>query len=173
LHAKIENVAKSCNITTLETAQNIELHVFWVFRKLLEAVKKVAKVAKTCPSNHTFTTVCKSKSFLLKKKQLYFRKTFVSQMFFEWNDFLFKKIWFSCRKHSLLFRKHSQQNKKKSPHFFRHGQRWSESLFLTPAPVPKKVTPAPAPEFIGNLHSDSCLHSESLKAESILQHEVK
>jgi len=28
LHAKIENVAKSCNITTLETAQNIELHVF-------------------------------------------------------------------------------------------------------------------------------------------------
>ena len=34
LHAKIENVAKSCNITTLETAQNIELHVFWVFRKL-------------------------------------------------------------------------------------------------------------------------------------------
>ena len=30
--------------------------------------------------------------------------------------------------------------------------------FLTPAPVPKKVTPAPdpAPELIGNLHSDSC-----------------
>ena len=45
--------------------------------------------------------------------------------------------------------------------------------FLTPAPVPKKVTPAPAPELIGNLHSDSCLHSESLKAEFILQHEVK
>jgi len=37
---------------------------------------------------------------------------------------------------------------------------------LTPAP--KKVTPAtaPAPELFGNLHSDSCLHSESLKAES-------
>jgi len=47
--------------------------------------------------------------------------------------------------------------------------------FLTPAPVPKKVTlgPAPAPELIGNLHSDSCLHSESLKAESILRHEAK
>jgi len=45
--------------------------------------------------------------------------------------------------------------------------------FLTPALVPKKVTPAPAPELIGNLHSDSCLHSESLKAESILPHEVK
>ena len=43
--------------------------------------------------------------------------------------------------------------------------------FLTPAP--KKVTPAPAPELIGSLHSDSCLHSESLKAESILPHEVK
>jgi len=45
--------------------------------------------------------------------------------------------------------------------------------FLTPAPVPvpKKVTPAP--ELIGNLHSDSCLHSESLKAEPILPHEVK
>jgi len=34
LHAKIKNVANTCNITTLETAQNIELHVFWVFRKL-------------------------------------------------------------------------------------------------------------------------------------------
>ena len=45
--------------------------------------------------------------------------------------------------------------------------------FFTPAPVPKKVTPAPAPELIGNLHSDSCLHSERLKAESILPHEVK
>ena len=52
MHAKIGNVAKSCNIATLETAQNIELHVFWVFRKLLEAVKKVAKVAKTCPSHN-------------------------------------------------------------------------------------------------------------------------
>ena len=49
------------------------------------------------------------------------------------------------------------------------------SLFLTPAPVPKKVTPAsaPAPELIGSLHSDSCLHTESLKADSILPHEVK
>jgi len=48
-------------------------------------------------------------------------------------------------------------------------------FFLTSAPVPKKVTPAPAPapELIGNLHSESCLHSESLKAESILPHEVK
>jgi len=47
--------------------------------------------------------------------------------------------------------------------------------FLTPDPVLKKVTPAPAPvpELIGNLHSDSCLHCESLKAESILPHEVK
>jgi len=47
--------------------------------------------------------------------------------------------------------------------------------FLAPAPVPKKATPAPAPapELIGILHSDSCLHSESLKAESILPHEVK
>ena len=32
---------------------------------------------------------------------------------------------------------------------------------------PKKVIPAPASELIGNLHTDSCLHSESLKAESI------
>ena len=42
-------------------------------------------------------------------------------------------------------------------------QRWSESLFLTPAPVPKKVAsaPAPAPELIVSLHSDSCLHSET------------
>jgi len=47
--------------------------------------------------------------------------------------------------------------------------------FFIPAPVPKKVTPAPtpAPELIGNLHSDSCLNSESLKAESILPHGVK
>jgi len=40
------------------------------------------------------------------------------------------------------------------------------SHFFTPAPIPNKVTPAPAPELIGNLHSDSCLHSKSLKAES-------
>jgi len=52
-------------------------------------------------------------------------------------------------------------------------QRWSESLFLTPAPVPKKVTPAPALELIRNLHFDSCLHSEIMKAECILPHEVK
>jgi len=47
--------------------------------------------------------------------------------------------------------------------------------FLTPAPVPKKVTPDPAPalQLIGNLHSQCCLHSESLKAESILPHEAK
>jgi len=46
---------------------------------------------------------------------------------------------------------------------------------LTPSLVPKKVTPAPVPatELIGNLHSDSCLHSESLIAESILPQEVK
>ena len=37
---------------------------------------------------------------------------------------------------------------------------------MTPAPVPTKVTPAP--ELIGNLHSDSCFTSESLKAESIV-----
>ena len=49
MHAKIENVAKSCNITTLKTAQNIELHVFWVFRKLLEAVKKSCKSCKNLP----------------------------------------------------------------------------------------------------------------------------
>jgi len=47
--------------------------------------------------------------------------------------------------------------------------------FLAPAPLPKKVTPAPAPapELIGNLHSESRLHSKSLKVESILPHEVK
>jgi len=47
--------------------------------------------------------------------------------------------------------------------------------FLTHAPVSKKVTPDPdpAPELIGNLYYDSCLLSESLKAESILPHEVK
>jgi len=28
LHVKIEKVAKSCNIKSLETAQNIELHIF-------------------------------------------------------------------------------------------------------------------------------------------------
>jgi len=44
--------------------------------------------------------------------------------------------------------------------------------FLTPAPVPKNVTPAPALELIGNFHSDICLHSESLKADSILPNEV-
>ena len=45
--------------------------------------------------------------------------------------------------------------------------------FLTPVLTPKKLTLAPAPELIGNLHSDSCLHSKSLKAESILPHKVK
>jgi len=35
--------------------------------------------------------------------------------------------------------------------------------FFDSAPVPNKVTPAPAPELIGSLHSDSCLHSETLK----------
>jgi len=40
------------------------------------------------------------------------------------------------------------------------NQRWSESLLLTSAPVPKKVTPAPAPELI-NLHCDSCIHCET------------
>jgi len=49
LHANIENVAKSYIITTLETAQNIELHVFWVFRKLLEVVKKSCKSCKNLP----------------------------------------------------------------------------------------------------------------------------
>jgi len=34
LHAKIEKVAKRCNIKLLETAQNTELHIFRVFRKL-------------------------------------------------------------------------------------------------------------------------------------------
>jgi len=38
------------------------------------------------------------------------------------------------------------------------------ATFFTPAPVPKKVTPAPAPKLFGNLHSGSCLHSENLKA---------
>jgi len=37
----------------------------------------------------------------------------------------------------------------------------------------KKVTLAPAPELFGNLHYDSCLHSENLKAMSILPHEAK
>jgi len=75
LHAKIEKVAKSnmqkskklqkvacknrksCNIKFLETAQNIELYISWVFRKLLEAVKKVAKVAKTCPNDYIYWKV--------------------------------------------------------------------------------------------------------------------
>jgi len=35
----------------------------------------------------------------------------------------------------------------------RDVQRWSESLFFTPAP--KKVTPAPVPELIGSLHSET------------------
>jgi len=35
----------------VETAQNIEVHILWVIRKLLEAVKKVAKVAKIFPSD--------------------------------------------------------------------------------------------------------------------------
>jgi len=34
LHVNIEKVAKSCNIKFLEKAQNTELHIFWVFRKL-------------------------------------------------------------------------------------------------------------------------------------------
>jgi len=38
----------------LETAQNTELHIFWVFRKLLEAVKEVAK---TFPTYNEFATV--------------------------------------------------------------------------------------------------------------------
>jgi len=49
LHAKIEKVAKSCNIKFLETAQNIELYISWVFRKLLEAVKKSCKSCKNLP----------------------------------------------------------------------------------------------------------------------------
>jgi len=44
-------------------------------------------------------------------------------------------------------------------------------IFLTPALVPKKVTPAHA--LFGNLHSDSCFHCENLKAISILRHEAK
>jgi len=46
----------------------------------------------------------------------------------------------------------------------KRGTRSAEVIgvtFLTPAPVPKKVTPAPAPALIGSLHSDSCLHSET------------
>jgi len=35
------------------------------------------------------------------------------------------------------------------------------------------MTPAPAPGFIENLHFDSCLHFENLKAMSILPHEAK
>jgi len=45
--------------------------------------------------------------------------------------------------------------------------------FLTPAPFPKKETPAPALELIGNLHCDYSLHSDILKAECVLPHEVK
>jgi len=55
-------------------------------------------------------------------------------------------------------------------------QCWAEVIgltFLTPAPVPIKMTPAPAPEFIGNFHYGSCLHSENFKAASILPHEAK
>jgi len=33
----------------LETAQNIELHLFWVFTKLLEALKKSWKSYKNLP----------------------------------------------------------------------------------------------------------------------------
>jgi len=43
LHTKIEKLAKSCNIKFLETAENIELHIHWVFRKPLEAVQKSCK----------------------------------------------------------------------------------------------------------------------------------
>jgi len=46
LHEKFEKAVKSCNIKFLETAQNIGLHIFWVFRRLLEAQKKVAKLQK-------------------------------------------------------------------------------------------------------------------------------
>ena len=49
LHANIEKVAKSCNTKFLETAQNIELYISWVFRKLLEAVKKSCKSCKNLP----------------------------------------------------------------------------------------------------------------------------
>jgi len=43
LHVKIEKVAKCCNIKFLETAQNIELHIVCVFRKLLQAAIKSYK----------------------------------------------------------------------------------------------------------------------------------
>ena len=45
LHAKIDKVAKRCN-KFLETAQNIELYIFWVFRKLYK------KIAEICPDHH-------------------------------------------------------------------------------------------------------------------------
>jgi len=58
LHAKIEKVAKSCNIKFLETAQNIELYISWVFRKLLEAVKKSCKSCKNLPYWSVILPLC-------------------------------------------------------------------------------------------------------------------
>lgn len=42
-------------------------------------------------------------------------------------------------------------------------QRWSESLFHS-CSCSKKATPAPILGLIGNVHHDSCLYSENLKA---------
>jgi len=41
---------------------------------------------------------------------------------------------------------------------------------VTPGFVPKIVASTPAPELIGNLNFDSCLHAENLKAVCIFPH---
>jgi len=47
------------------------------------------------------------------------------------------------------------------------------SHFFDSCSCSRKVTPAPAPELFGSLHSGSWFHSENLKAMSILHHEAK
>jgi len=61
-------------------------------------------------------------------------------------------------------------------HSWEQAPLWPEVIgvtFLTPALVPNKVTIAPALKLSWNLHSNSCLNSENLKAMSILLHEAK
>jgi len=52
-----------------------------------------------------------------------------------------------------------------------HLIKGDRSHFCDSCSSSKKLTPAP--EHIGNLHSDSRLHSENLKAASLLPHEAK
>jgi len=83
-----------------------------------------------------------------------------------WTEFGFsnlKNFWSSNRIKKFWNRSGVEVWKSDSGHLWR----WSESLFLTHALVTKKLTPAPPPgtEFIGNFHSDSCLHSEKLESK--------